>query len=153
VRRIPPGASVLVAPFVARGDDVDPQMWQVRADMRFRMPEGYVLLPDTQHRGTHLIGPAPRPLSAAMVAVFDGGAAPSLDAATRARMQDDLRYWHTTVVIVGPMPHRAEMVAFLTDLLGAAPQQDQGVEVWWSLPQPGGQPSAWRAASAPMSRS
>jgi hypothetical protein len=130
VQRIPQGATALVAPFVARGDQVDPETWQVAADFRFRMPSGYVLLPNPAG-GDHLIGPQLRPLSQAMVDIATGATPPVLTAALRAQMQDDLRYWHTSVVIAGPMVHQDAMLQFLGDLLGAAPQQDQGVAVWW----------------------
>lgn len=146
VSRIPEGAGVLVAPYVARGDDVDPQAWQVRSDMRFRMPEGYFLQPDPAHSGTHLIGPELRPLASAMIAVYDGDAPPALDSATRSRMQEDLRYWQVQAVLVGPMPHRNAMVRLLTDLLGAPPVSDQGVDAWGL-----DHPLVLRAASSAMS--
>jgi len=146
VSRIPEGAAVLVAPYVARGDDVDPEAWQVRSDMRFRMPEGYFLQPDPAHSGTHLIGPELRPLASAMIAIFDGSAPPALDGATRARLQDDLRAWRVQAVLVGPMPNRDAMTAFLTDLLGAPPVLDQGVAAWGL-----DHPLALRAASSAMS--
>jgi len=133
VQRIPVGATALVAPFAANGRQVDAQAWQVAAGMRFRMPSGYVLLPNPAG-GDHLIGPRPRPLSQAMVDIADGRGAPQLTDPLRAQMHDDLRYWHTDVVIAGPMAHHDEMVSFLTDLLGAPPQHDQGVDVWWQVP-------------------
>jgi hypothetical protein len=132
VQRIPAGATALVAPFAARGDIVDTEAWQVASDFRFRMPSGYVLLPNPAG-GDHLIGPQPRALSQAMIDIALGHAAPALTASLRAEMQDDLRYWRTAVVIAGPMLHQDVMVQFLSDLLGAAPQQDQGVDVWWSV--------------------
>ena len=133
VQRIPAGATALLAPFAANGRQVDAQAWQVAAGMRFRMPSGYVLLPNPAG-GDHLIGPRPRPLSQAMVDIADGRGAPQLTDPLRAQMHDDLRYWHTDVVIAGPMAHHDEMVSFLTDLLGAPPQHDQGVDVWWQVP-------------------
>jgi hypothetical protein len=36
-------------------------------------------------------------------------------------------------VIVGPMPNRDAMVQFMTALLGRAPEDDQGVKIWWSV--------------------
>jgi hypothetical protein len=66
-----------------------------------------------------------------MVDIATSGAVPTLTPSLRAQMQDDLRFWHTSVVIAGPMAHQGAMVQFLADLLGRAPQQDQGVAVWW----------------------
>jgi hypothetical protein len=146
VQRIPAGSDVLVAPFVARGDDVDPEAWQVLAGMRFRMPSGYFLQPDPADHASHLIGPMRRPLSQAMIDIYDGQAPPPLTPGLRAALDRDLGYWRVRAVVVGPMPHRDAMVAFLTALLGAPPQEDQGVEFWTA-----GQPVVLRAASAPMS--
>jgi hypothetical protein len=146
VQRIAPGSSVLVAPFVSGGDEVDPEAWQALGDMRFRMPGGYFLQPDPDDPGSHLLGPVPRPLSATMLSIEQGAPPPPLTGDLRARFDADLQHWQVRWALVGPMPHREAMVAFLTELLGSAPEQDQGVMLW-----PIGQPVVLRAASAPMS--
>jgi hypothetical protein len=38
--------------------------------------------------------------------------------------------WRVGSVVVGPMPNRAVMVEFLTDLLGARPERVGGVYLW-----------------------
>src|SRR5581483_6391616 len=118
-----------------------PETWQVLSGMRFRQPAGYFLQPDPGTPDGHLIGPVLRPLARAIVDVEDGRGAPQLTPALLAQMRADLRYWGTRAVVAGPWPHRAEMVQLLTTVLGAAPQQDQGVDVWWDVtaaaPAPG----------------
>jgi hypothetical protein len=42
-----------------------------------------------------------------------------------------------TDVIVGPMDHRAAMVAFFTDLFGRPPQEADGVQLWRGVGAPG----------------
>jgi len=141
VQRIPEGASVLVAPFADEAATAPPETWQVLSGMRFRQPAGYFLQPDPGTPDGHLIGPVLRPLARAIVDVEDGRGAPQLTPALLAQMRADLRYWGTRAVVAGPWPHRAEMVQLLTTVLGAAPQQDQGVDVWWDVtaaaPAPG----------------
>jgi hypothetical protein len=119
--------------------------------MRFRVPSGYFLQPAPDGGADHLTGPILRPLSSALVDIEVGNGAPVLTPDLRARMVDDLRYWHTSVVVVGPWAHDDEAAQFLADLLGRPPQQDQGVRVWWNV-QPG-QPGAAAAAAAPTSSS
>jgi hypothetical protein len=46
-------------------------------------------------------------------------------------MRADMRRWDVRAALVGPMPHRGEATAFLTALLGCAPQSVDGVDVWW----------------------
>jgi hypothetical protein len=148
-QRIPAGSDVLIAPFVGHPAIAAAESWQVIGGMRFRVPSGYFLQPDPQGGSEHLTGPVLRPLSSALVDIATGKGAPVLTDALRAQMRDDLRYWRAQTVVVGPWAHDAEMVQLLTDVLGAPPEQDQGVWVWWNL-QPG-QPAAAAAAAAPMS--
>jgi len=144
VQRIAEGASVLVAPWVSSGEALDPEMWQVKSGLRFRMPSGYFNQPDPRRPNTHIIGPAPRPLSDAMIAIFEGKGAPAITAVDRHSFAADLHYWRVSTVVVGPMPNHDAMVAFFTDLLGRPPVEDQGVDAWF-------QPVEARAASAPTS--
>jgi hypothetical protein len=143
-RQLAEGAVVLVAPWVSTGYDNSAEMWQVESGMRFRMPEGYFNQPDPFVSTGHITGPINRPLSDALVSIWAGVAAPALTPASRAQFEADLRYWRVSTVIVGPMPNQDVAVRFLSELLGAPPREDQGVEVW-------SQPVVVRAASAPTS--
>jgi len=149
-QRIPEGSDVLIAPFVNHPVFASVQVWQMDAGMRFRMPSGYFLQPpDPGGSDEHITGPKLRPLSSALVDVAEGHGSPVLTDSVLAAMRADLRYWRVQTVIVGPWAQQAEMVRLLTDVLGAPPQQDQGVFVWWDVQV--GQPTVSAAASPPMS--
>jgi hypothetical protein len=129
-RRIPQGSVALIAPFARDFHAPQAMLWQVVAGMRFRMPEGYVLVPGPS--GNAIAGPPRTPLSDAMVAIAMGSGAPAdRSAAARTQLGADLERWQVATVVVGPMEHRAEMVDFLAWLLGRQPVEDQGVQVWW----------------------
>jgi hypothetical protein len=53
---------------------------------------------------------------------------------SRGQALDELRTDQISVVLVGSMRYRSQMVAFFTDLLGAAPTETQGVAVWRDVP-------------------
>ena len=55
----------------------------------------------------------------------------------RAQILTELRRWHVTEVVLGPMdPHGGEMRTFLTGLLGSPPRDGDGVAVWKTVPPP-----------------
>jgi hypothetical protein len=139
VRRIPQGSTVLVAPYARDWNSVQPMLWQVAADMRFRLPEGYFLEPGPD--GNAITGPLQSALGDALYDIHAGQGAPPVALGSQSRYQADLVRWGVGTVVVGPMDHQTETVAFLTWLLGRPPAPDQGVLVWWdvrvgSLPSP-----------------
>lgn len=151
-QRIPEGASALLVPFVNHAVVAESETWQVISGMRFRVPAGYFLQADPQAANTHLTGPILRPLSRALVDIVTSKGPPPLTDSLLAQMRDDLRHWRTRVVVVGPTPHPDQVLALLTAVLGRAPEQDQGVDVWWDV-QPPGQPAVSDAAAPPTSPS
>lgn len=151
-QRIPEGASVLLVPFVNDPAVAESETWQVISGMRFRVPSGYFLARDPNSADSHLTGPLLRPLSRALVDIVTDKGGPALTDSLVARMRDDLRYWRTQVVVLGPAPHAGELVELLTTVLGRPPQQDQGAQVWWNV-QPPGQPAVSDAATLPTSPS
>jgi hypothetical protein len=130
-QRIPAGAGVLLVPFADDPVTAEWEDWQVVAGLRFRVPSGYFLGRDPNSDRSHLTGPPLRPLSRALVQIVMGQGAPALSDPLLAQMRDDLRYWRTQVVVLGPSPHDDQALALLTAVLGRAPVQDQGVSVWW----------------------
>jgi hypothetical protein len=128
VRQIPQDEVALVAPFVSSPVPDDPMLWQALSGMRFRMPEGYYQGPDRQ--GRRIYGPAPSTTAAAMEAIWATGRAQPLNRALRRGIAADLMAWSVRDIVVGPMPHQAEMTAFMTALTGRAPLQSGGVELW-----------------------
>lgn len=128
-QRLPASGSVLVAPFTTDFTAAAPMVWQASAGMTYRMPGGYAMISDAT--GAAHQGPLPTALSDALQAIAAGRGAPALSSSTRAQMRADMQRWDVRAALVGPMPHRAEATAFLTALLGCAPQSVDGVDVWW----------------------
>lgn len=146
VRRIPEGSVALVAPFpTAQASRA--MTWQAMADMRFRMPGGYFVGPDTD--GTPKFGPVGTKLSGWMTKIRLGWDRPTLVPELRRQLVADLVRWQVGTVVVGPMdPPATEttMVRFVSELLRAPPERVDGVWVWWNA-QPrslGHQPTACR---------
>ncbi len=128
------GADVLVVPFSRDFYSTQAVLWQAQAGMRFAMPEGYVI--NRAPSGAAEQGPPPSATSTALAAVAAGTARDATASAqSRLRILAELRAWHVSVVVLGPMDrHGAQMRAFLTDLLGAQPADRGGVAVWSSVP-------------------
>lgn len=129
VLRIPDGSVALIAPFTENGADDDPQYWQAASGFRFRMVGGYVFVPGTV-RPTY---PVPGALTGAMLSILQGERGSDLSAGDRGAMLTELQQDHVGTVVIGPMPLRSVMVRFMTNLMGRPPQEDRGVEVWWSV--------------------
>jgi hypothetical protein len=119
---------VLFAPWFTNGAGADPMLWAAFAEARPRMYEGYVYVPDAEGRPRY--GPAPGPLAQQMIDVQDHGASPVLRAEDRAAAARELTDAGVSVVIVGPMQHRQEMIALFTDLFGRPPVEAGGVQLW-----------------------
>src|SRR5256886_7275816 len=123
VRQLPQGSVALVLPY-ARLANSSAMFWQAAADMRFRMPEAYAVLP-----GPSFSSP-PSATGSLMRMIELGEGPPALTDDLRRQVLDDLGAWKVQAIIVGPMPYRERMIAFFTWLTGATPRQDGGVDIW-----------------------
>jgi hypothetical protein len=103
-------------------------LWQVEADLWFKMPGGYFVGPDPG--GGVLREAPPTTTSLTLGRIERGGRPPELTPALRRRLVEDFTRWRVGAVVLGPMPHRRVMAGFLTELLGRAPRRLAGVEVW-----------------------
>jgi hypothetical protein len=121
-------AVILFAPWFTNGAGADPMLWAAFAQARPRMYEGYVYVPDADGRPRY--GPAPGRLARLMIEVQDHGTLPNLGTEDRAAAARELTDAGVSVVIVGPMQHRDEMVALFTDLFGRSPVKADGVYLW-----------------------
>lgn len=133
VRRIPADSVALVAPFPT-AQAARAMTWQALADMRYRMPGGYFVGPDTQ--GRPKFGPIGTRLSGWMTKIRLGWDKPNLVPELRRQLVADLTGWQVQTVIVGPMDPpstEATMVQFFTELLGRPPDRVAGVWVWWNV--------------------
>ena len=123
VKQLPQGSVALVLPY-ARLANSSAMFWQAAADMRFRMPEAYALLP-----GPSFSSP-PTQTSSLMRLIEQGEEPPALSDDLRGQVLRDLGAWKVEAIIVGPMPDRERMIAFFTWLTGTPPRQDGGVYIW-----------------------
>ena len=121
-------AVVLFAPWFTNGAGADPMLWAAVAEAHPRMYEGYVYVPDSEGRPRY--GPAPGRLAELMIDAQDHGVLPVLNADDRASAARELADADVSVVIVGPMQHRDEMIAFFTGLFGRPPLDTGGVQLW-----------------------
>jgi hypothetical protein len=124
--------TILIAPWFTDGAGADPMLWAAIGRAEPRLHEGYVYVPDALGRPRY--GPARDRIASLMVQIQDTGAAVVARGQARVQAISDLEASGISVVIVGPMPHRAEMVAFFTELLGAPPTETGGVEIWRDMP-------------------
>jgi hypothetical protein len=141
VARIPEGSVALVAPFPSApgfqpgpGQDLadSAMLWQVASNMRYRMPEGSLIVPDVDGRSTGGRPPASVTQST-MIAIQEGGNTPQLTPYLNAAVTADLHRWQVRTVIVGPMYNQAAMVGFFASLFGREAQPVGGVLVWWDV--------------------
>lgn len=121
-------AVILFAPWFTNGAGADPMLWAAVAEARPRMYEGYVYVPDAEGRPRY--GPAPGRLARVMMEVQDDGVLPNLSAEDRAAAARELSDADVSVVIVGPMRYREQMIALFTDLFGQPPVEAGGVQLW-----------------------
>ncbi len=141
VMNIPAGSVALVAPFsTAPGFQIGPgqnsatypMLWQLASGMRYRMPEGSLIVPDVNGSPSGGRPPASTTQST-MIAIQQGGAPPDISPSLKAALTADLVHWQVHTVIVGPMYNQAAMAAFFTALLGRGPQSIGGVLAWWDV--------------------
>ena len=119
---LPPGSVALIAPY-SRGGHTDAMLWQAASGFAFTMPEGYALVPGPR------ASPPDSLLGAEMAAIEVSGLGP-LDPSSLGQMRRDLQDWRVQSIVVGPMPHRADMVRLFVTLLGREPQNVAGVQLW-----------------------
>ncbi|MEA2645278.1 MAG: hypothetical protein QOE92_361 [Chloroflexota bacterium] len=122
------GDVLLVAPTNGAGSP-DPMLWQADSGMRFRLTSGYFLGPDANgHAG---LGPRASPMSDFLGPLGDGRPAPTLDAPARGALLAELSLRQVRGVVVGPMEHRADVLAFFERLLERPPDDAGEVAAWW----------------------
>jgi hypothetical protein len=127
VRELPRDGVALVLPFPYRRIAL-PMTWQAESDLWFRMPGGYFIGPQPDGRPRFDTNPSSG--SQVFSRIFAGRPPPPLTKHWRRALARDFVRWRVGSVVVGPMPNRAVMVEFLTDLLGARPERVGGVYLW-----------------------
>jgi hypothetical protein len=124
-RSLPPESNAVVYP-LATTTDASAMLWQAMADMDFRMPGGFAVIPGPT--GANTLAGQPSPLQAALAACWAGteGGAPLSAQDVRAQLE---RWQTRTVVVVPSAPGAACATALFTGALGPARAQG-GVLVW-----------------------
>ena len=128
VRELPRDSVVLVLPWPNRRAAMA-MTWQAETGLWYRMPGGYFIGPrrdSVQPRFDSI----PTSGSITFSRIFGGAPPPRLTGPRRRALSHDLVRWRVGSVVVGPMPNREAMVAFMTDLLGRPPQVVEGVYLW-----------------------
>jgi hypothetical protein len=121
--RIPAGSVALVVP-LSLNTDGRAVLWQAAAGMRFRMPEGYAIIPELTPIGSRL---------SAQVHAAAGGEPIVLTDTDRNQVLNELASWHVKTVVIGPMVNEEWEVQLFSSLFNRPPQRMEGVYVWWSV--------------------
>lgn len=124
---LPAGSVALVAPYVDGPDQETAMEWQAASGFRFRMVDGWVIVP-----GRHL-GPATVAMST-LLALQRGRV--RLTPQLRAQLATYLHRVHVQEVVVGPGPGRVRVQTFLEAFFGRPPDvRAGGVTLWWVRPR------------------
>ena len=142
---VPAGSSVMSAsPY--EGYSIPYMRWAVTAGLDFSVPGGYFLGPDgkpkngdpSQQRGQY--GPQMRPGEEALGSLGIGTWAPPPDTSGwTTQMICDLRFWHTSIVVLDKTAARATQVRAGVDRLIGAGRDIDDVVVWdtrWTWTNP-----------------
>jgi hypothetical protein len=135
VDQIRAGTTAIVYPYPSSRTP-NAQMWQAVANMRFRMPGGYYLVP--QPPSNHIayspvIGYGRTTLTATVLTELYEGSPPPLTPTLRRTLLAQWQAWHVRTVIAVPdgSVQPGQAVSFLSSLLGRPPRREPGgAEVW-----------------------
>ncbi len=137
LQRVPAGSVALLYPFPS---SLTPQgeLWQARADLRFKMPGGYFLVPQPPGHAiafSPTLGYDTDTLTARTLIALAAGTPPPETPALRAALAAQLRSWHVRTLLMSTagLAQPAQSVQFLTWLAGARPARDRDVLAWYHL--------------------
>jgi hypothetical protein len=123
-----PGQSMLVVP-TPTFFEPSAIYWSARLDDDLPISHGYFLGPNANGRGR--FGPDPRPSDLILNGVYETGRIPTITAADRAQFREDLRYWHTAVILFLPGKNATPSLRLTVEqLVGRPPQQVGTVYIW-----------------------
>jgi hypothetical protein len=125
VDQLPLGAPVLVAPYPYPTHDVA-MLWQAEANLRFSLLGAYQIEPG----GTHANFGPPVPLLGQALIGIERTGLPAVSATARQADLASIAKLRLAAVIVGPMAHQRQAVAYLAALFGRQPSLEGGVDFW-----------------------
>ena len=123
VSMLPTNSVALVVPY-AHQFESRAMLWQLSAELRFKMPEGYA------NRPGPALDPAPTMLGHDLMAMQQGAPALEVSASYRAAAMAELRRWQVQTVVLGPMAGEDRVLEFLTAVMGTTPTHAGGVYLW-----------------------
>ncbi|GAA2467452.1 hypothetical protein [Winogradskya humida] len=105
--------------------------WFALTGLDYPVPRGYFMGPANEADRTGSWNAAPRPTADLLRIAGAYGRRPVISEADRAAAFTDLTYWRASVVVLTPdAPNHELMASILTDLLGFAPKEVGGVQLW-----------------------
>jgi hypothetical protein len=120
---LPAGSVAVVYPY-ASASDASAMLWQAMANMSFRMPGGYAIIPDAN--GTSSFSSQATPLQEAL-ATCQAGVTPAMPPQV---VRSQLRYLDARTVVVDPSAAGAGCAEALFRSAIGAPRAADGVLVW-----------------------
>ncbi len=117
--RIPAGSVALVVPYVKGPDDEQAALWQANGGMRFRMVDGWMIVPGPHWGGADAISRA-----------LDRARTITVTRPLRDAIVNELRVRRVRTVILGPTPRRARDISLFTRVFDRPPVPVGGVELW-----------------------
>ena len=127
-RSLPAGSNAVIYPFATSADD-SAMLWQAMANLQFRMPGGFAVIPGPT--GTNTFGGQATPLQGALAGCQ--GSATTTPGLSAMEVRAQLHRWQTrTVAVVPTAPGAACATALFTQALGP-PHRVGGVLLWPDL--------------------
>jgi hypothetical protein len=133
VRRVPINSVAVTYPF-PRFPHSEPMLWQAHAGMRYRTLGGYIISPEPDGTATFNGGPHTR-LEQLFAHAQSGGRLTRTTQPLRELLLSELRFYRVdTLLVPDKAPGAAQVVHFMTDVLGRAPDEHRGkVNAWYAL--------------------
>jgi hypothetical protein len=135
VASLAPGTTALVVPYGDSSSSMEPLLWQAQSGFRFRMVSGTIWTAGPG--GAPSFGrPVTTTLDCVMNALQTSGTTSGCGSDRVGAVRADLDQLGVRVIILGPLAYgtepalQAPMEDFLSQVAGAPPRADQGVEVW-----------------------
>lgn len=129
VDTVPAGSVAVVYPATST-TDADAMLWQASANMRFKMPGAYALVP-TPGTGQSQWGTPT--LTTGALSAIQAGSPVAETPSTRDALRSQWRVWKVQTFIVGPGANAATARRFVTWVIGHPPVHTHGVYVWYGV--------------------
>jgi hypothetical protein len=129
VNRLSIGTVALVfpVPYAGPPSTAAPSLWQAAADFRLKLVSATSI--SAAPTGAVAFGSTVEPLTCVATSLQLRGTA-DLCRTTPMAVLSQLRALGVRLVILAPSPHQADIVAYVTALIGTPPHPDEGVLVW-----------------------